>query len=193
MDYSGIQDAELARLVRENAPDAFAELSARYLGLIRMKAALFEGPAAPERDDLFQEGFLGLYIAAVSYSEKRGASFRTYAGVCVYNRMADAARRHGSLKNKALNESLSLDSEAASRITAGSGPEDLLELRDQVQALLSRLNMALSPLERKALSLYLGGCKRTEVEARGLSLKAFDNAMHRVRSKLKSAENPAGN
>ncbi len=185
MDYSVRSDGELCRLIREGFPDAFAELSSRYLGLIRARAAQFAGPSAPEQEDLLQEGFLGLYAAAASFEEDGGASFRTYAGLCVSRRMTDAARRHGSAKNKALNESLSLDSQAA-HLALESGPEDLLELRERLQALLQQMDAVLSPLERRVLFLYLSGCKRSEVERRsGMSLRAFDNALYRVRSKLK--------
>ncbi len=184
--YDTLSDAQLALLVRENTPDAFQELSARYAWLVGLKASQFEGPAAPEREDLLQEGFLGLYTAAVTYREEKGGSFRAYAGVCIYNRMADAARRHGSAKNRLLNESLPLDSEAVSAMTAEGGPEDLLELRDQVRRVLNRLDATLTPLERKVLSLYLADCPREEVESRsGLTLKAYDNALYRVRNKLK--------
>ncbi len=184
-DHRTLSDEELTLLVRERAPDAFAELSARYAGLVRLKASQFTGPAAPEREDLLQEGFLGLYAAAVSYDKERGASFRTYAGTCVYNRMVAAARRHGGSKNRALNESLSLESEAAS-LPASDGPEDLLELRDQVQSLLKRLDGLLSPLERRALLLYLSGYRREEIETRfGMPLKTYDNALYRIRAKLK--------
>ncbi|WP_322183435.1 sigma-70 family RNA polymerase sigma factor [Neglectibacter caecimuris] len=185
MEYSACGDAELCLLVREGSPDAFAELSSRYLRLIRAKAAQFAGPSAPEKEDLLQEGFLGLYAAAVSFEEAGGASFRTYAGICVSRRMTDAARRHGSTKNRPLNESLSLESEAA-HLALESGPEDLLELRERLQALFRQMDTVLTPLERKALLLYLSGCKRSEVENRsGMSLRAFDNALYRVRNKLK--------
>lgn len=185
-DYQAFSDAELARLVRENDPDAFSELSTRYFWLIRSKARLFQGPSFPEEEDLLQEGFLGLYAAADSFEEQRDASFQTYAGVCVYNCMVSAARKHGSRKNRPLNESLPLDSADAASMASESGPEDLLEVREHFQQLLQQMNMILSPLERRALSLYLSGCKRAEIPKRtGISLKVFDNAMYRVRSKLK--------
>lgn len=186
-DYGSFSDAELVRMVREDDPDAYAELSARYLWLIRAKARLFEGAAAPEKEDLCQEGFLGLYVAATSYEEGGGASFSTYAGVCVYNRMATAARRHASSKNRPLNESLSLDSADASQMAAEEGPEVLLELREHFENIQKRMHMSLSPLERRVLALYLSGYRRSEIpEKAGLSLKTFDNALHRVRSKLKN-------
>ena len=181
-----MSDRELLDLVRQNDPDAFGELSARCFTLIYRHAARFTGPNAPERDDLLQEGLLALYAAATSYQEEKGASFRTYAGVCIQNRMADAARRHGSSRNRALNESLSLDSEAAANLQSGDGPEDILELKDQLQGLFQKLDRLLTPLEREAIRLYLTGCKREEIPARsGMSLKAFDNAIYRARNKLK--------
>ncbi len=185
-DYQAVSDAELTRRVRENDPDAFSELSARYLWLIRAKARSFQGPSFPEEEDLLQEGFLGLYAAANSFEEQGEASFQTYAGVCIYNCMVSAARKHGSRKNRPLNESLPLDGPDAALMAAENGPEDLLEVREQFQQLLRQMNQILSPLERRALSLYLGGCKRAEIPKRtGISLKVFDNAMYRVRSKLK--------
>ena len=128
MEFQDCSDARLAALVRERQGDAFAELSARYLGLIRAKAKLFEGAAAPEKEDLWQEGLLGLYAAAISFRPEGGASFSTYAGVCVYNRMTSAVRRHVSSGNRTLNESVPLEDAGDAAVEAG--PEDLLELRD---------------------------------------------------------------
>lgn len=185
-EYSAYSDKELIQLVQAGRPDAFAELSSRYLWLIRSKAAQFQGAAAPEPEDLLQEGFLGLYAAAESFQEGAGAAFRTYAGTCIVRRMIDAARRHSSERNRPLNESLSLDSEAVSAMAAENSPEELIELRDQAESLFRRLEQELSPLERKAFSLYLSGCGRGEIEERsGMTLRAYDNAIYRVRNKLR--------
>lgn len=186
-NYQDFSDAELLNKTREGDCDAFAELSVRYLWLVRTKARLFEGSTAPEKEDLCQEGLLGLYIAANSYEEGCGASFKTYAGVCIYNQMVNAARSHGSRKNKPLNDSISLDSADASEMASTESPEALLEIRENFQAVRKRMDLSLSPLERKVLALYLGGYERSEIsEKAGIPLKVFDNALHRVRSKLKN-------
>ena len=186
-DYESFSDAGLVQAIREDAPEAFAALSARYLRLIWAKARLFEGASVPEKEDLCQEGFLGLYVAATTYEETGGASFATYAGVCIYNRMASAVRRHASSGNRPLNESLSLDTAAATQMAAEKGPEVLVELREHFQSIQERMDMSLSPLERKVLALYLSGYRRSEIpEKAGISLKTFDNALQRVRSKLKN-------
>ena len=185
-DYRELSDDRLAALVRGGAAEAFVELSTRYMGLVRARAASFSGPGAPEKEDLFQEGFLGLYAAALSFQESRGAPFSAYAAACVYNRMASAARSHHSVGNRPLNESLPLDTAGDLPQLGGQSPEELLELRENAQAFWRRAQTLLTPLERRALGLYLGGWRREEIaEKAGMSLKTFDNALHRVRKKLK--------
>ena len=188
-DFEEWSSAQLARRVRQGDADAFTALSARYLWLVRAKAHRFSGAHAPEVEDLTQEGLWGLYTAAVSFDERAGASFSTYAGVCIYNRMASAVRRYGSSGNRTLNESVSLDSGDMAFTVAGEDHGAALELREWLHQLRQRLEASLSPLERRVLALYLSGCPRRELpEKLGVSQKSCDNALHRVRSKLRAME-----
>jgi len=187
-DFESYSNAQLVGRVRAGDADAFAALSARYLWLVRAKAHRFTGAGAPEVEDLTQEGLLGLYAAAVSFEGDVGASFATYAGVCIYNRMASAVRRYGSSGNRTLNESVSLDSGEAI-LTAEDDPGAAVELQEWMAQLRQKLEAALSPLERKVLNLYLSGCGRRELPERlGISQKSCDNALHRVRSKLRAMQ-----
>lgn len=184
MEFQDRSDAQLAVLVQRGQGEAFAELSARYLGLVRAKARLFEGAAAPDQEDLWQEGLLGLYAAAISYRPEKGAAFSTYAGACVYNRMVSAVRRHGSSGNRPLNESVPL--EDAGEAAMEAGPESLVELREEFRSFYDRLDVSLSSLERRALAFYLNGYGRKEAaQLAGMSLRTYDNALHRVKAKLK--------
>lgn len=186
-DYHELSDTELAGKVKAADCDAFTELSGRYLELIRGKAAQFTGGSLPEKEDLLQEGVWGLYLAACSYKPEQGASFSTYASVCIHNRIASAVRAHVSQKNKPLNESLPLETAGEASTAVSESPEALLELQENFQAILSRMKRSLSPLEQKVLSWYLSGCKRRDIpEKTGLSLKTFDNALHRVRTKIRN-------
>lgn len=180
-EYTSLSDQRLSALVREGDPQAFVELSARYIGLIRNKAALFCGPAVPEPEDLLQEGFLGLYAAALGYRDS-GGSFGTYAGACIYNQMVSAVRSSATAGNRTLNQALPL-AEAGELTERAMGPQDLVETREQFD---SMWRLELTPLERRVLNLYLSGCRRAEVQERsGISLKTFDNALYRIRSKLR--------
>ena len=178
-----ISDARLAGLVRSGDPEAFAQLSARYLGLVRGKARLFEGQTALHREDLWQEGFLGLYAAATSFDPQGPASFATYASACVYRRMVSAVRKQGTSGNRPLNESLPLDEGAPQ--PEEQGPAALLELRERFETVRREMDRALSPRERQVLGWYLGGYRREELpEKTGLTQKAVDNALYRARTKL---------
>ena len=98
--------------------------------------------------------------------------------------MTSAARKHSSSRNRPLNESVPL--EAAGEAASHQGPESLVELREDFQAFCKKMNVSLSPLERRVLALYLSGCSRGEAAQRvGVPLRSYDNALHRVRAKLK--------
>lgn len=187
-DYSVLSDEELALDAR--CPDAFAELASRYLGLVGNLARKFRSDSSPEDEDLVQEGLLGLYGAALTYDSDGGASFRTYASVCITNRLKNEVRNHSSKKNSLLNNSLSLDDVSLVDMDADVSPELVLESQEVFSAVLNQIHVSLSDFERKVLALYLTGYKRSEIsEKLGISVKAFDNALQRARQKLKAPTN----
>lgn len=191
MDFQNMSDSQLAMWVRCGEPDAFVELTARYKKLVRAKAKAFTGPGAPEAEDLLQEGFLGLFTAAMTYKDSGGAGFATYAGVCVYNSICSAMRRYGNAGNRSLNESVPLE-DLEERSRREISLEDEYELREGFREIWRKMWADLTPLERQAMQLYMSGCRREDIEQRfGMPLKTFDNALHRARMKLKkrSAEN----
>lgn len=183
--YNGLTDNDLVRRIQDQEFDAFAELAVRYQKTIKAKADLFRKFTAPEKDDLCQEGYMGLFVAAKTYNESRNVSFKTYAAVCIQNGMISAARRYGSRGNHVLNSSVSLDEEEVSEAD-NSTPEAMIESREKLAETLRQIDMHLSKLERLVLSHYLNGIKREQVtEITGMSLRSFDNALHRVRKKLR--------
>ncbi len=187
-DYSVLSDEELALDVR-NA-DAFAELASRYLGLVGNIARRFRSDSSPEDEDLVQEGLLGLYSAALTFDSDGKASFRTYASVCITNRLKNEVRNHSSKKNSLLNHSLSLDDLSIVDMDTEASPELMLETQENFSAVLNQIHVSLSDFERKVLALYLTGYKRSEIsEKLGISVKAFDNALQRARQKLKAPTN----
>lgn len=181
-------DQQLATLVREGDPDAFLELTSRYMTLIRAKAAPFHGTML-EADDLCQEGLLGLLDAVRNYREDGGASFRTYAGVCITNRIIMAYRWAAGRKNFPLNNFVPLSEEGASGgVFAGeeANPEKMLVEEEDLLLLKRFISRGLSKMERQVLMLYLGGYSYKEIaDSLCITSKAADNALQRVRRKLK--------
>ena len=185
-EYAHGRDEELVRAFQNGNPDAFSELVARYLKLIRIKACSFREIFSLEREDLYQEGLLGLLDAANTYVHDGRASFETYAGRCISNRIVSAVRRSSSRKNSFLNNAIPIEDVELVGADDASDPQALLESRDEINRMLEAAHVSLSSFERRVLSFYLGGYKRSEVESRlGISVRAFDNAMARVRKKLR--------
>jgi RNA polymerase sporulation-specific sigma factor len=180
-------DVQLTGLVSTNDSNAFVELAARYLSLVKVKAAHFRNTML-ETDDLCQEGLMGLLNAARTYNPAGGASFKTYAGVCIHNRMIMACRTAASRKNLPLNNFVSLndDDAAMDMRDCSTNPETVLIDNEGLILIRQYLEQTLSPLEQRVLMLYLDGCCYSEIAAKiGITSKAADNALQRVRLKLK--------
>jgi RNA polymerase sporulation-specific sigma factor len=182
-------DAQLAALVKEGDAEAFAELTERYISFIRAKVSPYHA-AGVESEDLCQEGLLGLLLAAESYNPERGALFRTYADVCISNRVIMAYRSAMGKKNSPLSNFVSLSGEDAPDFPAdcSADPQVLVDNRESFEIFQKRLEQLLTPMEQKALRLYLSGCSYREIaEKMSVTEKAADNALQRVRSKLRHA------
>lgn len=180
-DETSASDEALAGAFQRGDTDAFSVLVARSMRMIRRLTARFGGIYPFERDDLLQEGLLGLLFAARTFSPSGGAAFSTYAYRCTENRILDAVRNGQNRANRVLNTAVPLES--LNTADSLEDPETLVERRETLSGLLQA---GLSGLEQRVLRLYLGGYAR-ESAARmaGVSLSAYDNALARARRKLK--------
>ncbi len=187
----GLSDGRLAELVQQGDSEAFAELTERYMSVIRAKVSPF-GSGRAEREDLCQEGLLGLLNAARTYDPAGRASFRTYAGVCISNRVIMAYRSSAGKKHDPLSDFVSLSEDGAERFEArddSADPEALLTEREGFENIRRTIFSLLTPLERNVLRLYLGGCSYGEIaEKLSVTPKAADNALQRARFKLRNAK-----
>ena len=186
VQFDAVRDEALVAAFQNGDREVFSELVARYLKLVRVKACSFRELFSLEREDLYQEGLLGLFDAACSYRADGRASFETYAGRCINNRIVSAVRRSASKKNAPLNHAIPIEEIAGVNVDLLSDPQQLVENRDELDHMLEAVHVSLSVFERRVLSLYLSGYKRSDVQAEfGISVRAFDNAMVRVRKKLR--------
>ena len=136
-------------------------------------------------DDLVQEGSLGLLDAISSFRPDKDVKFSTYAAVCIRNKMLKAVEKASSQKAGALSGSVSLDDlpERADDLT----PENIFIGKESLSAVMDDVKKVLSPLERRILFSHLGGLDYgTIAHNLKISQKSVDNALQRVRRKLKS-------
>lgn len=187
-EYTYCSDEDLLAFSDESG-QAVAELLARYVSIVGSKARCMasgaRAPFSPDADDLAQEGMLGLMSAIRTYRLDGVASFATYANICISNRMRSAVVRSGGRRGTKIE--LFPDDQGDYSVGSGESPEEILLDREKTQELHAQIRTSLSPMERRVLALYLKGFSYEQVSCRlRTSRKAVDNALQRVRRKLKS-------
>ena len=187
-NYDDFTDEELIVRLRGGEADIEDFLMNKYKYLVRKKARVLflEGG---DTEDLLQEGMWGLFKAIREYQPARGASFATFADVCVRRQLYSAIAAAGRNKHRPLNESLSLSEMEENKVHLSAGPDpEYVVLREEEQAeLQKKVWEALSPLEKKVLELYLSGMDYLQIaEKLGRTGKSIDNALQRIRNKIKA-------
>ena len=188
---NGQSDEKLCAMVAEGDKMAEEMLITRYHRLVRAITRPYF-LAGGDSDDLIQEGMMGLMKAVREFDCSKEASFRTFAEVCIRNRMFSALRAAAREKHSPLNQSISLetpffDSNAYAAVIghdSSTDPQELYILREKKERDLIRIKEQLSPLERKVLSLYLDGMTCGEIaKDLGKPPKSVENAVQRIRRK----------
>ena len=157
-------------------------LIGRYCSLAETIASGYTG-AALEKDDFVQEAMLALLSAVYTFAPDKNASFKTYAGVCIHNRLRSVCKAQAAQKHRPLNSYVPLDE---LELPGGADPEGQLISEEEANDLNRFFTTALSPLEKKVLLCRLKGLSYSEIsEKLQITEKSIDNALQRVRTKLK--------
>lgn len=194
--YSKISDEELQSLVAQRMPGAEESLAVRYIRLVRILSRPYFLTGG-DSEDLIQEGMLGLLSAIREYDPSKGASFKTFAEICIQNRIQSAVRVAGRKKHLPLNDGIPLDEVLSDESTSQGArffhpsPEEQVLARETEQEFSSVYSRCLSKLEAKIVELYLMGLSYREIADKlGRDVKSVDNAIQRIRRKL--AKMPLG-
>lgn len=160
-----------------------------YRRLVIKLASRYFLPGA-EREDLVQEGMLGLAYAVRSFDADFGTRFHDYAVMCVHNSLVRAVRQATRKKQMLLSQAGSL--EESLNATKQYGLEGEVVERLEVQALWRALTPVLSHLEQEVLRQRLCGCSAEEIaRCANLSVKQVENALFRSRQKARQLPNHA--
>ncbi|AOS99250.1 RNA polymerase factor sigma-70 [Exiguobacterium indicum] len=175
--------------------DALEFLIERYRNFVRAKARSYFLIGA-DREDIIQEGMIGLYKAVRDYRTDKLASFKGFAELCITRQMITAIKTATRQKHIPLNSYISLDKpiydDESERTlldiitsTAPSDPQILIINREEYADIESKMDEILSDLERKVLALYLDGRTYQEIsDDLDRHVKSIDNALQRVKRKL---------
>ncbi len=199
-DYGQYTDEELLIRLRDGESGITDHIMNKYKNLVRNKAKTMYLLGA-DSDDLIQEGMIGLFKAVRDYDSGRDASFSTFADLCVSRQMYTAVQASRRQKHIPLNTYISLygtadtgrDGEAEELVNVltahfEQSPEELIIDKENVDRIEKTIEKELSAFEKQVLDLYMIGMGYQQIaRILGRDDKSTDNALQRIKSKLKKA------
>ncbi len=195
MEHEGVLEEDIVIRASEGDLKAQEYLIKKYKNFVRSKARTYFLIGA-DREDIIQEGMIGLFKAIRDFQGDKMSSFRSFAEICITRQMITAVKMATRQKHIPLNSYVSLnkpiyeeDSERTllDMVTgcAISNPEELLISREEFNTIEAKIGETLSRLELKVLTDYLDGKTYQEIaEKLDRDIKSIDNALQRVKRKL---------
>lgn len=184
-----LSDEALVALAKGGHDDAMALLIARMAPMARARAATYPN-ALLDFEDLAQEGMLGLLSAVYNYDPANGASFRTFANVCIINRIQSGLRAVTRKKDLPLHSYVPLDEQELplGKHPASTGnPEELLIAKEGAEEINVFIRNNLSEFEQNVFELFVSGHSYEEIaQSLRVAAKSVDNALQRIRRKLRT-------
>lgn len=198
-----LTDESIVQMAQEGSSTAYEYLIDKYKGLARSKATTYYIVGA-DRDDVIQEGMIGIFKAIRDYDPDGEASFRTFAELCVNRQIISAIKGANRQKHQILNESVSLSAGEGDSDPDGSGsggqrplaerladlspdmdPESLMLIKEVTSYLKANGSDLFSPLENRVWEEMLRGRSYREIAFRlRKSTKTVDNAIQRIKKKV---------
>lgn len=176
-------DQNLLSLALQNDQEAYARIIHYFYPIIASISSSYF-LSGGDRDDLMQEGLIGLYRAVCSYDAEKNDNFVKYAKICIHRAILKAIKADTRLKNAVLNSSLPLSDELGLQ---GESAEEVAIKKERLLDVYEKIEDELTDLERAVLRLFVDGLSYKEIAERlGKNSKAVDNALSRIRGKLQS-------
>lgn len=201
--YSNFSDEEIIAQIKSGDKDALAYLLEKYKNLVNIKVSKYFMIGA-EKEDILQEGMIGLFKAVQSFNAEKQNSFKSFANICIERQLITAIKSSNRQKHMPLNSYLSLNTSAYD-----NNEDDSVELidtfnsktvEDPLETIMKKeyysevedaINKNLSKFEKQVLDRYLKGESYVTIAKRLDSpVKSVDNAIQRIRKK--ASKNIAG-
>ena len=198
-DYDNTKDEDLIEIIKSGDKYALDYLIDRYKELVNIKVSKYYIIGA-ERDDIVQEGLIGLFKAIKCYKPDQQNSFKSFANMCIERQLITAIKTSNRQKHMPLNSYLSLnmsaydedgnnDSNDTSIMEVFNSsliedPLDTITRKEYFQNLESTIDKSLSDFEKQVLHRYLNGESYVKIaEKLNTQVKSIDNAIQRIRKK----------
>ena len=197
--YKNMTDENLINEAIEHQNDAAFEcLIERYKDIVSMKASKFF-MVGSEKEDILQEGYIGLYKAMKSFNNKKQNSFKTFATICIERQLITAVKNSNRQKHIPLNSSVSLNASAFEEDENGEtttmmevldankvseDPLDIITKKEYFNAVEKNIDNNLSTFEKQVLKLYKNGYSYVLIAKKlNTKVKSVDTAIQRIKKK----------
>jgi len=193
--FDGMQDEEIVEVARTGSVEAQEYLINKYKGFVKAKARSYFLIGA-DREDIIQEGMIGLYKAIRDFRSDRLTSFKAFAELCITRQIITAIKTATRQKHIPLNSYVSLnrpiydeDSDRTLLDIMPSDqvldPEEVVISAEEIGRMEEQITEILSELEWQVLNCYLDGKSYVEIaDELQRHVKSVDNALQRVKRKL---------
>lgn len=194
-NYENMADNELVLLANDGDDVAMEVLISRYKNFVRAKTRSYFLIGA-DRDDIIQEGMLGLFKAIRDFDGTKNNSFRTFAELCVTRQIITAVKTATRLKHTPLNNYVSFNKPVYEDDTEKTlleilnnrlelDPEEIIINKEKLEETEEKIKDNLSKFENTVLSLYLQGKNYQEIAiVLEKPAKSIDNALQRIKKKI---------
>lgn len=196
-NYEQETDEALVKVIVAGDSEAMDFLMNKYKNLVRSRARTLFLVGA-DKEDLIQEGMIGLYKAIRDFDSERNVSFQSFAELCINRQMYSAIKGSNTKKNQPLNNYISIDSMEGTdgqespmeqllgiNFEKNKNPEQLVLDKEAADVLSYTLVGHLSELEKQVLQFYMKDMNYSQIAAAlGKEPKAVDNALQRIKKKL---------
>ena len=194
-DYNALDDIALVDKAKAGDRRAADTLIDRYKTFVRVKTRAYFLVGA-DRDDIVQEGMIGLFKAIRDYSPDKQASFKYFADICITRQIITAVKTATRQKHSPLNSYVSLSKPAYEdesertliemlSLRTSLNPEEIMIDKENLKITEQKIRKSLSKFELEVMELYINGKSYTEIaEQLGKEPKSIDNAIQRVKKKI---------
>ena len=196
-NYEDFTDENLVEQILSGDSGAMDYLMNKYKNMVRSRARTLFLVGA-DKEDLIQEGMIGLYKAIRDYNVTKQVSFQNFAELCITRQMYSAIKGSNTKKNQPLNNYISIDSMEVSEdrenpieqllginFEKNKNPEQLVIDKESADVLEYTLVGHLSEMEKQVLTFYMKDMNYSQIAAAlGKEPKAVDNALQRIKKKL---------
>jgi len=196
VNFTETTDEDLVGFYHEGGQPALETLLERYRGFARVKARSYF-LAGADKDDIVQEGMIGLYKAIRDFDPKHETSFRAFAELCITRQIITAVKTATRQKHSPLNTYVSLSKPLAAeedpdwmlgdviRTPQAADPAELVISNDELRSIKLAFAEILSDFEAEVLHMYVEGKSYQEIAARlSRHVKSVDNALQRIKRKV---------